>query len=102
MKLLAQPIIPIPTTSRLSRKHPHLSAIPAYISDTALPFTHHSLLITFLAQYPGILSAKPPPTAATSHLFCAVFPLLSFTQHPLLPYSCHKKRPQTLKTTATT
>jgi hypothetical protein len=58
-----------PTTNRVSRKHPLLSNNRASLSDSSLPFTHASLLVTFLAQYPGILSAKPTPTAATSRLF---------------------------------
>jgi hypothetical protein len=37
---------PFPTTSRVSRKHPTPSSIPAHLSDTLLLFTRHSLLVT--------------------------------------------------------
>jgi hypothetical protein len=47
-------------------------------------FVFYSSLVTSLAQYPGILSAKPPTTAITSRGYCALHSLLSFTRTSLL------------------
>jgi hypothetical protein len=81
----AQASAAFPITSHVSRKQTLLSGIRACISDTALSSlgTHYVLLATFLAQYPGILSAKPPPTAATSRLFWKLELALYFVFHSL-------------------
>jgi hypothetical protein len=73
---------------RLLLEHHFIFHSALSTSYSALAFIFYSSLITFFrAQYPGILSAKPPPTAATSHLFWRLATgnrILSFTLHSVL------------------